>query len=101
MLAKAYLTATMLRRIFACFALITGLAATATTPAQARMMAVMTQAVVEGAQPQQPQQTAPCAVQKQRNGLRGKVAARADCRPPKPVVIVIPTIQFGPDRALE
>ena len=100
MFAKAYLTATMLRRIFACFALITGLAATA-TPAQARMMAVMTQSVVEGAQAQQAQQTPACEVQQPRANLRGKVASRTDCRPRKPVVIVIPTIQFGPDRALE
>lgn len=100
MLAKAYLTATMLRRLFACFALITGLAATA-TPAQARMMAVMTQSVVEGAQPTQTQQPSPCVAQKERRALRGKISARSDCRPPKPVVIVIPTIQFGPDRALE
>ena len=39
----------MLRRFLACLAILTGLASVA-TPAQARMIAVMSQSVVEGAQ---------------------------------------------------
>jgi hypothetical protein len=91
----------MLRRLLACLAILTGLA-TATTPAHARMMAVMSQSVVEGAQAQQAGPVATCEVRQQdRADLRSKVASEPRCRYRKRVVIVIPTIQLGPDRALE
>lgn len=97
---KAYLRTIMLRRILACFALITGLAAVG-SPAEARMMPVLAQAVVEGSQPQQSSQQSVCEASQPRANLRGKVQVPANCRPRKPVVIVIPTIQLGSDRALE
>ncbi|MCT2558227.1 hypothetical protein N0B51_04470 [Tsuneonella sp. YG55] len=90
----------MLRRILACFALITGLTA-AGSPAEARIMAVMTQSVVEATQSQQQAPATACEAIQQRANLRSKGAGPAPCRPRKPVVIIIPTIQFGPDRALE
>ena len=99
MLGKVYLSRTMLRRILACFALLTGLA-TVASPAQARMMAVMSQSVVEGAQTQVQATSAACEIAPPRAELRTR-AARESCRPRKPVVIVIPTIQLGPDRARE
>lgn len=91
----------MLRRLLACLAILTGLVSVA-TPAQARMVAVMSQTVVEGAQAQQAGPAALCEVtQKDRADLRSKVASEPPCRQRKKVVIVIPTIQLGPDRALE
>jgi hypothetical protein len=98
---KVYLSRHMLRRILALFALVTGLAAVG-TPAEARMMAVMSQSVVEGAQAQAPvTTTTACEIAPPRAHLRGRSATQTNCRPPKPVVIVIPTIQLGPDRARE
>jgi hypothetical protein len=100
MQGKVYLSRHMLRRILAIFALVTGLTAVG-TPAQARMMAVMSQSVVEGAQVQTPATTVACEIAPQRSRLRGRASPQQNCRPPKPVVIVIPTIQLGPDRARE
>ena len=72
------------------------------TPAQARMIAVMSQSVVEGAQTQQAPTAASCEiVQKERANLRSRVSSQPSCRQRKRVIVVIPTIQFGPDRALE
>ncbi|MGX7952305.1 hypothetical protein ACWPM1_07020 [Tsuneonella sp. HG249] len=99
MLGKVYLSRTMLRRILACFALITGLA-TVGSPAQARMMAVMSQSVVEGSQTQAQSTSTACEIVPPRAELRNR-ATKEPCRPRKPVVIVIPTIQLGPDRARE
>lgn len=90
----------MLRRILAAFALITGLAAVG-APADARMLSAVSQQVDSTAQAQSPSSQAPCPVPGARNGLSGKVAAQVDCRPRKPVIIYLPTVQFGADRALE
>ena len=90
----------MLRRILACLALITGLAALG-TPAEARMSVVQAQSIVDGAQSPASGTVAPCPVAQPAQGIKGKVAVKAPCRPPKPMIIYIPTIQFGPDRALE
>jgi hypothetical protein len=91
----------MLRRILACLALITGLAAVG-TPAQARMMLDYGQQVENSpAVSQGSQQQLPCSVQPQRLGPQGKVVAQPGCAPRKPIVIYIPTVQFGPDRARE
>lgn len=97
---KAYLRSTMLRRILACFALITGLAA-AGSPAEARVVAVMSQSVVEAAQGQQQAPAVACEASQRRAALRGKVSVSAPCRQRKSVVIILPTIQLGSDRALE
>lgn len=90
----------MLRRILACLALITGLAAVG-TPAEARVTVVEAQSIVDGAQSATSGPVAPCPVSPPQPGLRGKAAAKSPCRPPRPVIIYIPTIQYGPDRALE
>ncbi len=100
MLSNLYLPTTMLRRILACLALITGLAAVG-SPAEARMMPVLTQSVVEGAQAQPANQPTVCDAPQRRANLRSKVTIPTNCRPRKSVTIVIPTIQLGPDRALE
>ena len=99
MLAKAYLTAAMLRRLLACLALISGLAAVG-APAHARMNAVVAQQVEECAVGVSGRQVA-CAS----GGSTAEEAARSVVpvkpRPRRPVVIYIPTVQYGPDRAWE
>ncbi len=97
---KAYLSRIMLRRILAVFALVTGLTAVG-SPAEARMIAVMSQSVVEGAQAQSPNPSAACEIAPPKANLRSRAAPQTNCRPRPPVIIVIPTIQLGPDRARE
>lgn len=100
MLHKAYLTRTMLRRILACLALITGLAALG-TPAEARMRLDFGQQIENSPAVSQGSQQAPCSTLPQRTSTQGKVASQPDCAPRRPIVIYIPTVQLGPDRARE
>ena len=100
MLHKAYLTGTMLRRILACLALITGLAAIG-TPVEACMMLDMGQQVENTPTVSQGSQQTPCSVLPQRTTAQGRVVMPAGCAPRKPIVIYIPTVQLGPDRARE
>lgn len=97
---KAYLSRVMLRRILAVFALVTGLTAVG-SPAEARMIAVMSQSVVEGAQAQASSPSAACETAAPRPNLRSRAVTQTNCRPRPPIVVVIPTIQLGPDRARE
>jgi hypothetical protein len=90
----------MLRRILTCLALITGLAAVG-APADARMTLDVAQQVEITAGTAQAGQTAPCVVAQQKLTSRAKDAPLGDCKRRKPLVIFIPTVQFGPDRALE
>jgi hypothetical protein len=90
----------MLRRILACLALITGLAALG-TPAEARMMLDFGQQVENGPTTSQGGQQAPCSAAPQRTNAQGKIATQPGCAPRRPIVIYIPTVQFGPDRARE
>jgi hypothetical protein len=99
MLHKAYLTRSMLRRILACLALITGLAAVG-TPAEARMMLDYGQQTESSPTASQGSQQSPCSVP-QRTNAQGKVISQPGCAPRKPIVIYIPTVQLGPDRARE
>jgi hypothetical protein len=100
MLHKAYLARTMLRRVLACLALITGLAALG-TPAEARMMMDFGQQVENSSTASQGSQQAPCADLPQRVNAQGKVVTQPGCAPRRPIVIYIPTVQLGPDRARE
>lgn len=100
MLAQAYLNRAMLRRILACLALITGLAATG-TPAHARMMLDYGHQVENSASTSQGSSQASCSVSGQRVNAQGKVIAQPGCPPRKPIVIYIPTVQLGTDRARE
>ena len=99
MLHNAYLTRVMLRRILACLALITGLAAVG-TPAHARMMLDYGQQVENSSSVSQGSQQAPCSTAPRVNP-QGRVVTPAGCAPRKPIVIYIPTVQLGPDRARE
>lgn len=100
MVAKAYLTRVMLRRILACLALITGLAAVG-TPAEARMMLDFGRQVENSPTTSQGAQPSPCSALPQRVNAQGKVISQPGCAPRRPILIYIPTVQFGPDRARE
>lgn len=100
MLAKAYLNRAMLRRLLACLALITGLAATG-TPAHARMMLDYGQQVENSASSTQGSAQTPCNLPSQRVNAQGRTVVQPGCPPRKPIVIYIPTVQLGPDRARE
>ncbi len=90
----------MLRRLLACLALLTGLAAVG-APAHAVVAGVvgpqleMSQRVEDGTRSEEPT----CA-DRQRH-QRQKGVKVTPCRPSEPVTIYIPTVQFGPDRAFE
>lgn len=92
------MTASMLRRLLACLALITGLAAVG-APVQAALYEASSVQAATGTErpckgescdcPNVPRQTIP--------GAREK----APCKPAPVITIVIPTVQLGADRAYE
>ena len=90
----------MLRRLFACLALLTGLAAVG-APAHAAIVEVvgpqveMTQRVEDGTRTEE----SPCAERQRQQRQKG--ARVTPCRNSEPITIYIPTVQFGPDRAFE
>ncbi|QYU68702.1 hypothetical protein J4558_00690 [Leptolyngbya sp. 15MV] len=90
----------MLRRFFACLALLTGLAAVG---APVNAGAVDTFAAQVGASRAAP--AAPSAERAECQAQRGSMSAKrertVDCPPRRPVIIYLPTVQYGPDRALE
>lgn len=95
---RAYLERTMLARLLACLALVTGLAAVG-APAQARMVAEVSEQMQadNGAQPA-------CHIAfASLEQLSSEWVSRTQtgCAARKPFVIFIPTVQFGPDRAFE
>lgn len=90
----------MLRRLLACLALITGLAA-AGAPAHANVAgAVAAQLeMAERVEDSTRSEEQSCADRQRQQRQKGvKVTP---CKPSEPVTIYIPTVQFGPDRAFE
>ena len=100
MVAKAYLSFAMLRRLLACLALITGLAAV-NAPAHARMNAVVSQQVEECAAGMPARAQLSCVISGSNAEEGQRAALPIKSRPRRPVVIYIPRVQLGPDRALE
>jgi hypothetical protein len=90
----------MLRRLLACLALITGLAAVG-TPAEARMMLDFGQQVENSPAVSQGSQPSSCSTNLQRPNAQGKTATPSGCAPRRPIVVYLPTVQLGPDRARE
>lgn len=90
----------MLRRLLACLALITGLAA-AGAPAHASMAEALNAQLEMAQRSEEPAKSeeTPCAERQRQQRQRGEKVTR--CRPSETVTIYIPTVQFGPDRALE
>lgn len=90
----------MLRRLLACLALITGLAA-AGAPANAAMLDTLSEQVSATSVPCQQGVTAKCDCVVQPATSPSKGDPVKVCKARKPIVIFIPTIHFGADRAYE
>jgi len=90
----------MIRRLLTCLALITGLAA-AGAPANAAVMEALSEQVSSASSAALSGKSArvECNVQCDADPIKGD-PLRA-CKRSEPVVIYIPTIQFGADRAYE
>lgn len=90
----------MLRRLLACLALLTGLAAIGTPANAAVADALSAQVGVSKSAPSAPS-TERCECAPERSAASGKRSASARSKAQRPVVITIPTIHFGADRAHE
>jgi hypothetical protein len=97
---RAYMQRVMLRRLLACLALLTGLAALGTPANAAVADALSAQVGVSKTAPGTPA-TERCECVTERGVEPGKRDPACKCKPRRPIIITIPTVQFGPDRALE
>ncbi|MCR2834047.1 hypothetical protein [Parerythrobacter lacustris] len=91
----------MLRRLLACLALITGLAAVG-APLSVSAAEAMSQQVSNGScvSEQGREQRCDCA-EKRTNQPFSRKKSSTGCKPRKPVLVNIPPLYLGPDRALE
>ncbi|MGI8944177.1 MAG: hypothetical protein ACR2FJ_08130 [Qipengyuania sp.] len=90
----------MIRRLLACLVLLTGLAA-AGAPAQA-MFGELAGAQVElndAGDRDSAEQPSPCREQQRKQRARGEQIR--PCEESRTIRIYVPTVQLGPDRALE
>ena len=97
---EAYLGRTMLARLLACLALVTGLAVVG-APLQAKTLEAASEQVETASQSAQPGKSAACPSGEQRNLAAATEQTQIRCRARRPVVVYIPTVQFGADRAYE
>ena len=100
MLAKAYLSLTMLRRVLACFALVTGLAAVG-VPVNATIIESLSEQVRTDKPAPHASETESCECRAERDRVPGKRGEDPECKPRKSVIIYIPTVMLGVDRAIE
>ncbi|MCB2087497.1 MAG: hypothetical protein KDD98_01565 [Sphingomonadaceae bacterium] len=91
----------MIRRLLACLALITGLAAV-NAPAHASFVAAVAEQAQSSTSTAQPGKAQSCTCEDRRAAKGTKGTDSSQCRTrTKPVTIYIPTVQFGADRAFE
>lgn len=90
----------MMRRLLALFALLTGLAAVA-GPAHAALGDALRVGVEQSSPSGQDTRETPetCVEKQRRQKARGERVS--PCKRQQPVTIYIPTVMFGPDRAIE
>ncbi|MEW4448170.1 hypothetical protein [Qipengyuania sp. JC766] len=89
----------MFRRLIACLVLLTGLAAV-NAPAHAAALGSTAQAAAaQECTPGSEEQRCRCRSAKEAGDR--KPGERGPCKVRKPIVIYLPTVQLGPDRALE
>ncbi|OZA91883.1 MAG: hypothetical protein B7X57_09390 [Erythrobacter sp. 34-65-8] len=90
----------MFRRLLACLALLTGLAAIG-TPANAAFAETLSAqvGVSKAASGTPAAERRECSAQRGTNPAKRDVAPQ--CKHRRAIVITIPTVQYGPDRALE
>jgi hypothetical protein len=98
--SQAYFVFTMLRRLLACLAFVTGLAAIG-TPAEARLVMAVSQDLGSTALTREGGQQAPCAQSSSPAKAPPRTFDQCGCRARRTIVIVIPTVQIGCDRARE
>lgn len=98
--ATHYLKSSMLRRLLACLALITGLAAGG-APAHANIVDSLasTLELTQRADKATKGEACTCADRQRQQRLRGERVT--PCKPSESVTIVIPTVMMGVDRAYE
>ena len=96
----AYLGKTMLARLLACLALVTGLAAVG-APVNAGVLASASQQIESDGSSSSPTRNSACTCTHQRSLEKAIDQALNRCRTRKPAVIYMPTVQFGADRAYE
>ena len=90
----------MQTRLLACLALMTGLAAVG-APANAAYAQALSAQSSDSTVEVQTGKNQRCDALARKGKLPAKAATAPECKPRKPVVIYIPTVQFGPDRAFE
>lgn len=100
MLAKAYLSLTMLRRVLTCLAIVTGLAAVG-APVNATIIESLSEQVRTSKPAPHASETESCECRAERERVPGKRGETPECKPRKSVVIHIPAVLLGSDRALE
>ena len=96
---KAYLRLAMLRRLLACLAIATGLAAVS-APAQAALYQGLSAQLEQGEKAGETKR-AECECQERQRAQRLRGEKPTPCDTAKPLRIYIPTVQFGADRAYE
>jgi hypothetical protein len=91
----------MFKRLLTCLARITGLAAVA-TPANAGFVEAISEQFQSSAPSAQPGKSTECSCSSHGAVAGTKKGATANCRKrDKRITIIIPTVQFGADRAFE
>ncbi|MXO57189.1 hypothetical protein [Pontixanthobacter gangjinensis] len=88
-----------MRGLLALFALLSGLAAVG-APANAAMLSEACEQVASSETSQSGKQSQ-CECRADRKPVPGKSGSGKACKPRKPVIIYIPTVQMGIDRAYE
>ena len=91
--------ADMLRRLIACLALLTGIAATG-APAHAAFVGAVSERVASS-DCSRAADEARCRCIQQRRNQGDRDENPRECKPRRTITIVIPTVQYGPDRAHE
>ena len=99
MAGNNYFSRTMLRRLLACLALFTGLAAVG-APVQAALVEALDQLEISAERGEDGKAATPTCEQRQEKERR-KGARPAPCPEERTVRIYIPSVMLGPDRALE
>ena len=99
MMGKAYLFGAMLRRLLACLALISGLVAVS-TPAHADLLEAIDRMEIS-AEDSDKTKTAITACEQKQQAQRQRGEKPSPCVQDRTVRIFIPSVMFGPDRALE
>jgi hypothetical protein len=99
MAGTTYFSWTMIRRLLACLALVSGLAA-AGAPAHASLIEALEQLEVAGEKDEKAtKETCTCEERQQEQRRRGQRVH--PCAEERPVRIYLPVVMFGADRALE